>query len=147
MYLLFFFMLLKVNAIIKLRNEHPFQQILTKKDMSSIIYETPDINGNEPIISNYQAVQNYDISLMPSLTYNYIISKETAFHVMWKSNETCEPIYDNEKKIAITSINDILEHNCYQSKEDNFLNVKELYEQDNLPDLLLVQFNDVYELR
>ncbi|KAG4083791.1 hypothetical protein H8356DRAFT_1318628 [Neocallimastix lanati (nom. inval.)] len=118
--------------------------------MPFISYEISDENGDTSFLSYTQPLQNYDISIMPNTSYKYIISEDTAFHVRWRTNETCQPIYDFKKKIAITSVNDIFSHDCKLNVKIyayDILNFEELYNQDNLPELLIVQFNDVYELR
>jgi len=149
-YLLFLFIVIDVNAIVNIKHNHSNPEKLTKKNMPFISYEISDENGDTSFLSYTQPLQNYDISIMPNTSYKYIISEDTAFHVRWRTNETCQPIYDFKKKIAITSVNDIFSHDCKLNVKIyayDILNFEELYNQDNLPELLIVQFNDVYELR
>jgi len=144
--------IIKVNGLITYKKDNedissnPSSISLMKRYMSSIIYLISDYSGDTDLLSFIQPINNYDVSVTPNMKYHYNISKNTSYYLTWESSDKCKPIYEDNKQVAITHINDIISHRCY-SEGDDLLDVEELYNQIELPELLLVQFNDIYELR
>ncbi|OUM65693.1 hypothetical protein PIROE2DRAFT_7280 [Piromyces sp. E2] len=141
-------MIIRANALIKFIHDN--SETYNKRGMSSIYYEIFDNNGISDTLSYIQDINNYDIVISSNMKYKYNITADTAYNLVFESNSKCIPLYEKNKKIAITTIDDMTAHNCTQETYDyivDVLNIKNLYEQDNLPELLIVQFNDIYDLR
>jgi len=141
-------LIIRAKALIKFIDED--SETYEKREISSIYYEIYDDDGDNEILSYVQGLQNYDISITSNMQYNYRITHDTTYNLSFESDNECKPIYEIGKKIAITSVNDLFIHNCRQDKEISsydILNVESLFDTVNLPELLIVQFNDIYELR
>ncbi|ORX51446.1 hypothetical protein BCR36DRAFT_351230 [Piromyces finnis] len=140
---------IKVNASIKFINNNI--ETFEKRETSSIFYEIYDANGNTDLLSYSYAIKNYDISITSSMNYHYNLTQDTTYNLKWESSNKCEPIYEENKKIAVTTTDDLVLHNCYKESDDytfDILNIKNLYDNViNLPELLIVQFNDIYDIR